>query len=140
MLTVGHEVSLGMVSGVRLLSLCDNQQGCQSTVEGYGMAAATTAVGWSGWDVAVVLPVVSTADRRRESQDGIGLLFASDNQPGCQSTVEGYGLVALATSVCFSPPTRPSTHAISSGVKCKAKRIEALPTVPYEPLAGQSIL
>ena len=103
------------------------------------MAALGTAVCGCGWDVGLAVPVL-TADRRRESQDGIGLLFASDNQPGCQSTVEGYGLVALATSVCFSPPTRPSTHAISSGVKCKAKRIEALPTVPYEPLAGQSIL
>ena len=47
------------------------------------MAAATTAVGWSGWaDVAVVLPAVSTADRRGESLELVydDSLLAAINQ------------------------------------------------------------
>ena len=71
------------MAGVGLLFASDNQPGCQSTVEGYGIAAATTAVGWSGWaDVAVVLPAVSTADRRGESLELVydDSLLAAINQ------------------------------------------------------------
>ena len=87
-----------MVFGVRQLFASYNQPGCQSSVEGYGVAAATTAVGWCGWDVGVLLPAVSSADRRGDSWR----LSASFNQPGCQSTVEGYVMAAATTAVGWS--------------------------------------
>ena len=46
---------------------------------------------------------VASADRwyRGKSQDGMGRLYVGDNQQGCQSRIERYGLVALATFVSW---------------------------------------
>ena len=66
------------------LPLGDNQSGYQSRDMAWRMAALGTAVCGCGWDVGLAVPVL-TVGHRGETQDGVGLLFASDNQPGYQS-------------------------------------------------------
>ena len=69
------------------------------------MAALATAVCGCGWDVGLAVPVL-TVGHRGESLDGVRRLSAGvrrlsvrDNQPGCQSRVEGYGVAVLVTAV-----------------------------------------